>query len=356
MRIGRHHALFRPLFLGILCLLLSAPLFCADGSRAADGELKIAELGRCKLESGQYIEHCRIGYRTWGRLNADRSNAVLFPTWYQGRSEDLVDFFRPDGLVDTTRYFGVAFDALGDGVSSSPSNSDGQRGPDFPVFTIRDMVNAQYRVATEVLKLKHAHAVIGISMGGYQAFEWAASYPDFFDLAVPIVGSPAMTSRDLLMKQTLMDAMLQDPGYNGGRYTVQPPLTVANELVSLNLTTPANVNRNVSLAQVQKWLESMRHPQRQDANDRIWQLKAVMKHDVLRGRDLQTAARETRPRFLVVVGANDHMVNPQPAIAWANAMGATLFVSKGDCGHQVFDCDGAKLTALIRNFLAGEAN
>lgn len=354
MRIGRRHAFARVLLVALLCSWLTKPLFCADGKPVADGELKIAELGRCKLESGQYIEQCRIGYRTWGKLNADGSNAVLFPTWYQGRSEDLAGFFAPGGLVDTTRYFGVAIDALGDGVSSSPSNSEVQRGTDFPAFTIRDMVNTQYRVATEVLKLKHVHAVIGISMGGYQTFEWAVSYPDFFDLAVPIVGSPMLTSRDVLMKQTLLDAMLQDPGYNGGRYTVQPSFTVANELVSLNLTTPANVNRSVPRPRAQEWLESMRHPQRQDANDRIWQLKAVAKHDVLRGREIQAAARESKPRFIVVVNANDHMVNPQPAIEWANAMGAQIFVSQTDCGHQVFDCDGAKITAMIRDFLAGK--
>lgn len=346
MRISRRFALVRPLF--VLLLVAAVTPFLH-----ADGELKIADLGRCKLESGQYIEHCRIGYRTWGKLNASGSNAVLFPTWYQGRSEDLVNFFGPDRVVDTTRFFGVAFDALGNGVSSSPSNSDAQRGPEFPFFSIRDMVNAEFRVASEILRIKHAHAVVGISMGGFQTFEWAAGYPDFIDLAVPIVGTPSLTSRDLMLYNTFMDALQQDPGYNGGRYSEQPALTVINELIAINLTSPGHLNRTVPLTRAHEVVESMRHSQRQDANDRMWQLKAILKHDVLRGRDLQTAARQSQPRFLVIVGAQDHMVNPQHALDWAKALGAPVFVSSGDCGHQVFDCDGAQITTTIRGFLAG---
>jgi hypothetical protein len=77
----------------------------------------------CALDSGKFIEPCLLAYRTYGRLNAEGSNAILFPTWYNGRSEDLKQLFGADKFVDTTKFFGVAIDALGDGVSSSPSIS-----------------------------------------------------------------------------------------------------------------------------------------------------------------------------------------------------------------------------------------
>ncbi len=92
--------------------------------------------GTCNLASGQVILDCRVGYRTFGALNAERTNVVIVPTWLNGRSEDLLSLFRrwsgPQRLVDTSRFFGVAFDAFGDGISSSPSNSRRQAGASFP--------------------------------------------------------------------------------------------------------------------------------------------------------------------------------------------------------------------------------
>ena len=81
---------------------------------------QFAELGTCKLESGQQIENCRLGYRTWGKLNADGSNAILFPTWFTGTSAQIAGFVGPNALVDPAKYFVIGVDALGDGVSSSP--------------------------------------------------------------------------------------------------------------------------------------------------------------------------------------------------------------------------------------------
>lgn len=83
----------------------------------------IAALGTCPLESGDSLPHCRVLYRTFGVLSPARDNVVLIPTWLGGRSADWIPLLGPKGLVDTTGFFVVVVDALGNGVSSSPSNS-----------------------------------------------------------------------------------------------------------------------------------------------------------------------------------------------------------------------------------------
>src|SRR5688572_11802331 len=97
-------------------------------------------------------------------------------------------------MLDPARYFVVAVDALGNGVSSSPSNSAIQAGEKFPRFTIRDMVHSQHELLTRILKLDQVFLVTGSSMGGMQTFEWVVSYPDFMKGAIPIVGTPSQTS------------------------------------------------------------------------------------------------------------------------------------------------------------------
>lgn len=96
-------------------------------------EQQFAQLGDFKLENSEVIRECRIGYRTFGKLNSDRSNAIVLPTWAGGTTEQLKSSVGPGKLVDSERYFVIAIDALGNGVSSSPSNSKLQPRMKFPV-------------------------------------------------------------------------------------------------------------------------------------------------------------------------------------------------------------------------------
>ena len=137
----------------------------------AQGELRFADLDSCALQSGQVIEECRLGYRVFGELDADRSNVVLVPTWFTGTTGDLVQLIGPGGFLDSSIYYVVAVDALGNGVSSSPSNSEAQLGAAFPGITIRDMVESQHRLVTEVLGLESVYAV---SAGGASGMVLAA--------------------------------------------------------------------------------------------------------------------------------------------------------------------------------------
>src|SRR5215203_1789058 len=124
-------------------------LFLLAAGVAPAQEQKFANLGDFKLESGELLRDCRVGYRTFGTLNADRSNAILFPTWASGTTEQLMSNFGAGRLVDTSKYYVVAVDALGNGVSSSPSNSTAQPRMKFPRFNVRDMVNTQHRLLTK---------------------------------------------------------------------------------------------------------------------------------------------------------------------------------------------------------------
>src|SRR6185503_15726189 len=123
---------------------------------------QVAHLGDLRLESGAVIRDCRVGYRTAGKLDAAKANAVLVDPWFQGTSAELALQIGPGKLVDTSKYFAILIDSLGNGVSSSPSTSSLQPDDAFPRFTIRDMVESQHRLLTEVLKIGHLKAVVGI--------------------------------------------------------------------------------------------------------------------------------------------------------------------------------------------------
>ncbi len=214
------------------------------------------------------------------------------------------------------------------------------------------MVNAEYRVVTEVLGIKHLHAVVGLSMGGEQTFAWAAAYPGFFDLAVPIIGTPRLTVFDLQTKQIQLDAVFADPAFHDGHYTTEPPLKLANLFGSLTVTSPEFRNAHTPRADFAQLVQTAEAPQPIDANDRVAQLRAIIRHDVIGSRTLSEAAHAATAHFLVIVNANDHLVNPQPALDWAAAIGAPAYISHGSCAHIIMSCDAAAVSSRVRSFLA----
>jgi homoserine O-acetyltransferase/O-succinyltransferase len=339
----------------ILLLAVFAAPIAATG-QSTDGQLHYAELGACHLVSGQQIQHCRLGYRTWGTLNADKSNAILWPTWFSGQSKDIAGNVGPDKMVDPAKWYLIAVDALGDGVSSSPSNSTAQHGPAFPAFNTRDMVNAEYRLATETLGLKHVHAVMGVSMGGMQTFEWMVDYPDFMDMAIPIVGSTKLTGYDLLLWTVEEDALKDDPAWKNGRYTQKPPMGEVQSIHQMNLTTPTHYAREFPpekfAAADAEYMSKGILPF--DANDWLAQLEAMIHHDVAHGGSLDDAAKKVKAKVLVISAAQDHMVNPGPALAFAKLIGAQTLVLESDCGHLSPGCEADKVNPAVRNFLDGK--
>jgi len=334
-----------------LCLLAAAQV-----ALAADGDLRFFAIRDFQLNSGVAIRECRIGYRTYGTLNADKSNAVLFPAWFTGTSKDLEQYFGrdPAKLIDTLKYFIIAVDALGNGVSSSPSNSASQPRLAFPKFTIRDMVNSQRRLITEVFGIQQLHAVIGISMGGMQAFQWAVSYPLMMERAISIVGTPRLASTDLLLWNAEVRAIQEHKDYNAGDYATPPDLQALSLIHAFALTTPRYRASRTSRTQFPAWLkEALERGAGFDPNDRIRQLEAMLAHNVAASFNgsLARAAAEVRTRLLVIVAQKDAMVNPAPAIEFAKLIRAPVVSLDGDCGHLIFECQSDGVVPRVTDFL-----
>lgn len=313
-------------------------------------EQQFADIGDLKLESGDVIRNCRIGYRTIGTLNSAKSNAVLFPTWFSGNSESIAGLVAKDKLVDPEGLFVIAVDALGNGLSSAPSNSNDQPRMQFPKFTIGDMMESQHRLVTQKFGITHLHGVIGISMGGMQTFQWVVKYPDFMDVAIPLVGSPQMTAMDVLLWTAELRAIEEDADWKGGNYKVQPPLRAMNLMHAYALTTPRN--RVESTKNIPEFIKTSEDSRKFDANDWYRQLQAMLAHDVAKGYgSLDAAAKRVKAKMLIIVATQDHMVNPTTALSFASAVGARTILLEGDCGHQAPGCEQAEIAPAIAQFL-----
>jgi homoserine O-acetyltransferase/O-succinyltransferase len=350
----------KTLFVAVVGLLILCACERTHGqsqTRATEGSQQFATLGEFKLQSGAVLHDFRIGYRTLGRLNGDKSNAVLWPTWLRGRTEDLLQFIGPGKVVDSGKYYVILVDAIGDGISTSPSNSASQPRMSFPKFTIRDMVESEHRLVTDVLRLTHLHAVMGLSMGGMQTFEWAVAYPDFMDVTIPMEGSPQSTSYDKLLWTSEIDAIELDPAWNNGNPTA--PLTrgvaLALEIDSMNLTSPAYRASQTKTEEFENFLGEMRKNGRSDAgvlSDQIRQREAIIALDIPReiGVPLEQAAKRVRSRMLVIVSMEDHMVNPSPAAEFARAISVPVVSLDSSCGHLSLSC--ISVGPIVAQFLA----
>ena len=302
---------------------------------SVSGGAHVASIGNLALESGAVINNCEIGYRVHGWLNEARSNAIVFCTWYGGDASG-VESTHPWEAVDTNKYCLIIIDALGDGVSSSPSNSKQQHGADFPRFTIKDMVNSQYQLLTKKLHINHVKAVMGISMGGIQTFQWAVSYPVFMDVLIPIVGSPQPSSFDLMVYNTFRETIEENTGYDHGRYKVNPIIPNATMMMDVFLTTPADRVKTVKREDVPKWVASNKTRQDQDWNNTDYQLNAIINHDISKNfnNSLEEAAKHIKAKMLIISSLQDHMVNPAPAMEFSKLLPAKLIVLNDEKGHQ----------------------
>ncbi|HET9067446.1 MAG TPA: alpha/beta fold hydrolase, partial [Amaricoccus sp.] len=183
--------------------------------------------------------------------------------------------FGPGQPLDARRHYLVLPDAIGAGGSSKPS--DGVRAG-FPRYTYDDMVDAQHRLVTEVLGIRRLRLILGNSMGGMHAWLWATRYPGLADAVVPLACLPApMAGRNWMLRRLLIDAIRDDPGWQGGAYTEQPPgfrqarlwfgLATSGGSLALHARAPTR-------AAADAWLDERRGEVSGDANDTLFQYEA----------------------------------------------------------------------------------
>ncbi len=268
----------------LLAFVTTLALLCP--AWAQEPGLQRFAVGDLPLENGGTIHDFSIAYATEGTLNAAKSNAVLMVTAIGGNHHRIDFLIGPGRGLDTDHLFVIKTNAIGNGLTTSPSNSATQHGPDFPHFTIRDMVESQYRLLQH-LGITHLVAVAGASMGGMQALQWGVSHPAMMDSLVALTPMARTTAWSIAVNHATRQALMLDPAFQGGRYTAQPQAgwrLRADILQVLATRTPEAMRRQfVDPLEVEPWIKSQEDAvvkSNADANDWIAQTWAYDRHNV----------------------------------------------------------------------------
>ena len=236
------------------------------------------------FHTGEKLDNLRMSYVTVGD---PKNPAVLFLHGTNRPASDMLgeDFagvlFGPGQPLDASKYYIIAPDGIGVGKSSKPS--DGLRMK-FPQYNYTDMVQAQYRLLTEGLGIKHLRLVMGNSMGGMQTWMWGQSWPDMMDALVPMASQPtAMSARNWIMRRMMIESIKQDPAWNEGNYSSPPPsLRMANVMFGFGTSggTLAYQALAPTRAQADKLVDDrLAAPLPGDANDFIYQWQSSADYD-----------------------------------------------------------------------------
>lgn len=308
-----------------------------------------ANFAECPLISGQVLAPCKIGYRTYGTLNDDKSNAVLVPTWFTGTSAEHAYLASPE-LLNPEKYFIIIVDALANGVSTSPSNSETQAGGQFPQINISDMVDSQHRLLTEILDIQSLHSIVGLSMGGMQAFEWSVRFPGFAKKTVAVIGSPRLAAFDIalwstnnrllaLYRECECKEVLEVMAGIGMLAAV--PSKLAEDISredTISIITTRGQSNTMSVAE--SW-------------DRQRQAEAMIEHNIARNfdNDWQKTAAQIKTEFLIIIADDDRVVTPQPARKFAALIGANVLELDEDCGHGDPWCAPEVFAQAVRSFI-----
>ena len=240
--------------------------------------------------SGEVLPQLKQHYRTIGTAQRNPAgeivNAVLLLHGTSGTSANWLqpsladELFSPGAPLDAGRYFIILPDGIGRGGSSKPS--DGLRTK-VPHYRYIDMVVATHRLVGEHLGLNHLRLVLGTSMGGMQSWMWGAMYPGFMDGLVPIASQPtAMSGRNWMYRRIGIEAIRNDPDWNGGNYEKNPTRFAFAAPISALMTESALHYQQVAPsreAMDQLYARLVASAAKRDANDQLYAIEAVMDYD-----------------------------------------------------------------------------
>ena len=351
-----------------------------------------------RLDAGVDLAPFQIAYKTYGALNAERSNAVLIchaltgdqhvasenpVTRKSGWWETMVGPGRP---IDTERYFVICPNVVGACMGTTgPASTNPQIGKpwglDFPVITVRDMVRAQAMLLDE-LKIDSLFAVAGGSMGGMQVLQWAASFPKRVFAALPIACSTRHSAQNIAFHEVGRQAVMADPEWRQGRYLIEGGtpargLAVARMGAHITYLSDAALHRkfgrkfqdreNVTFSfdadfEVESYLrhQGSTFVDRFDANSYLYLTRAMDYFDLAADYDgvVANAFKGTDTRFCVISFTSDWLFPTSDSRAIVHALNAgSARVSFAeivtDKGHDAFLLDEPEMFGIVRGFLDG---
>jgi homoserine O-acetyltransferase len=296
----------------LVAALFAARAVGANYPPPAEGDFLIRDF---RFASGESLPELRLHYRTFGTPRADAHgvvrNAVLILHGTGGSGASLVraefagELFGPGQPLDAARFFIVLPDGIGHGRSSKPSDGLHAR---FPRYGYQDMVEAEFRLLTQGLRVNHARLVMGTSMGGMHTWLWGEQHPQFMDTLMPLASLPTQVSgRNRVWRRLVIDAIRNDPAWQGGEYRTQPPsLRTAIEMVWLVGSNPVLRQQEApTRAQADQVIDRYvnEHMKTEDANDILYAVNAS--HDYDPGPALEKIEAP-----LLAINSADDLINP----------------------------------------------
>ena len=300
------------IFVTLLSGLAASVASAGDHPPPREGDYTIPDF---KFQSGETLPELRVHYQTLGKPEKDAqgktTNAVLI---MHGTTGSGAQFIRPEFAgelfgagqpLDATKFFIVLPDGIGHGKSSKPS--DGMHAK-FPRYGYLDMIEADYRLLTDGLAVNHSRLVMGTSMGGMHTWLWGELHPDFMDALMPLASLPTQISgRNRGWRRTVIDAIRNDPAWNGGEYKTQPPsLRTAGELLWFMSSNPVLRQKEApTLAKTDEVLDKFVEQivKADDANDVLYAVEA--------SHDYDPAPNLEKIRVpLLAINSADDLINP----------------------------------------------